>query len=101
MQGDLLYQLNKLTFAFFFFFQGNIDFFKEVFFLMWTVFIVFIEFVIILLLFYVLALWPQGLWYVSSPIWTEPIPSALKGEVFTTGPPGKSPKRDLGIIIST
>ena len=32
MQGDLLYQLNKLTFAFFFFFQGNIDFFKEVFF---------------------------------------------------------------------
>ena len=31
MQGDLLYQLNKLTFAFFFF-QGNIDFFKEVFF---------------------------------------------------------------------
>ena len=95
------YSTSSISLLLLFFFQGNIDFFKEVFFLMWTIFIVFIEFVIILLLFYVSAFWPQGLWYVSSPIWTEPIPSALKGEVFTTGPPGKSPKRDLGIIIST
>ena len=34
---------------------------------MWTVFKVFIEFVIILLLFYVLVFWPWGMWDLSSP----------------------------------
>ena len=33
-------------------------FFKRLFFLMWTIFIVFIEFVTVLLLVYVLVLWP-------------------------------------------
>ena len=81
MQGNLLYQLSKLTFAFFF--QGNIRkmFFKEIFFFMWTVFLVFIEFVIILLLFYVSVFWPRGKWYVGSPLWTEPIPPSLIGKV--------------------
>ena len=37
------------------------------FFLMWTIFKVFIEFVTILLLFYVLVFWPQGMWDLSSP----------------------------------
>ena len=34
---------------------------------MWTIFKVFIEFVTILLLFYVLVFWPQGMWDLSSP----------------------------------
>ena len=37
------------------------------FFLMWTIFRVFIEFVTILLLFYVLVFWPRGIWDLSSP----------------------------------
>ena len=50
---------------------------------MWTVFKVFIEFVTILLLFYVL-------WDLSYRPWFEPAHPALEGEVLTTGPPGKS-----------
>ena len=34
---------------------------------MWTTFKVIIEFVKILLLFYVLVFWPQGMWDLSSP----------------------------------
>ena len=34
---------------------------------MWTILKVFIEFVTIFLLFYVLVLWPQGMWDLSSP----------------------------------
>ena len=38
-----------------------------IFFLIWTIFKVFIEFVTVLLLFYVLVFWPQGMWDLSSP----------------------------------
>ena len=34
---------------------------------MWTIFKVFIEFVTLLLLFYVLVFWPRGIWDLSSP----------------------------------
>ena len=34
---------------------------------MWTIFKVFIEFVTILLLFYVLVFWPQSTWNLNSP----------------------------------
>ena len=34
---------------------------------MWTILKVFIEFVTILLLFYVLVFWPRGMWDLSSP----------------------------------
>ena len=37
------------------------------FFFMWTILKTFIEFVIILLLFYVLDFWPRGMWDLSSP----------------------------------
>ena len=37
------------------------------FFFMWTIFKVFIEFVTLLFLFYVLSLWPYGIWDLSSP----------------------------------
>ena len=40
--------------------------FLRFFFLMWTNFKVFIEFVTILLLFYVLVFWPRGMWDLSS-----------------------------------
>ena len=58
---------------------------------MWTIFKVFIEFVTIFLLCYVLAFWP---WCMILGPWLEiePAPPALEGEVFTTGPPGKSLK---------
>ena len=43
-------------------------FFKDIFFfLIWTIFKGFIEFVTILLQFYVLVLWSQGMWDLSSP----------------------------------
>ena len=53
---------------------------------MWTIFKVFNEFVIRLLLFHVLFFWP------SSASWPgiEPTAHVLKGKVLTTGPPGKS-----------
>ena len=50
---------------------------------MWTIFKVFIEFVTILLLFYVLVFWPWGMWDQTPP-------PALEGEVLTIGQPGKS-----------
>ena len=37
------------------------------FFLMWTILKVFIEFVTVLLLFYVLVFWPRGVWDLNSP----------------------------------
>ena len=60
------------------------------FFLMWTIFKVFIEFVTILLLFCVLVFWLGGMWDLSSPTRDQTIPPALEGEILTTGPPGKS-----------
>ena len=59
-------------------------------FLMWAIFKVFIEFVTILLLFYlwvcdleacgILAPWPE----------IKPVTPALEGDVLATGPPGKT-----------
>ena len=50
------------------------------FFFMWTIFKVFIEFITMLLLFYVLVSWPQGMWDLISLTgdWT----SCMKGEVL-------------------
>ena len=53
-------------------FEGSLSwlFFLNIllfFFLVWTIFKVFIEFVAILLLFYVLVFWPQGMWDLSFP----------------------------------
>ena len=50
-----------------------------------------IKFVTILLLLYILVFWPQGMWDLSPPPRIAPPSPALEGEVFTTGPPGKSP----------
>ena len=44
------------------------QFFFNIFFLMWTIVKVFIEFVTILLLFCILVLWPQGMWDLTSLI---------------------------------
>jgi len=57
-------------------------FLRFFFFLMWTIFKVFIEFVTVLILFYVLVFLAMRL--------PEPAPSALGGQVLTTGSPGKS-----------
>ena len=42
-------------------------FFFKIFFLMWIIFKVFIEFVTMLFQFYVLLFWRQGMWDLSSP----------------------------------
>ena len=42
-------------------------YFFKIFFLIWTIFKVFIKFVTILLLFYILVFWPLGMWDLSSP----------------------------------
>jgi len=76
-------------------------FFKIFIFLMWTTFKVFIEFVIILHLLHVLVFRPQGLWDLSSPIRDQTHIPSLEGEVLTTGPPGKSQKGFLNIILIT
>ena len=47
-------------------FKKKFCFFK-IFFLMWTIFKVFIEFVTVSCLFYVLVFWPWGIWDFSSP----------------------------------
>ena len=45
----------------------TVFFLKDFFFLLtWAIFKVFIEFVTILLLFYVLVFWPHGMWDLSS-----------------------------------
>ena len=64
-----------------------IYFFFLKFFLMWTIFKVFIEFVAILLLFYVLVFWPRG---ILGSLTRDPITPALKGDVLVTGLPRKS-----------
>jgi len=52
---------------------------------MWTVFKVFIEFVTILLLFYVLVFWLPSMWDLSFLTRVKPAPPALEGEVLTIG----------------
>ena len=48
----------------------------------WIILKVYIEFVIILVLFYVLDFPLQGMWDLSFP---TPVPPALEGKVLTTG----------------
>ena len=54
--------------------------------LMWTVFKVFIEFVVILLCFGSL----RHVGILAPGVGIEPTPPALEGEVLTTGPPGRA-----------
>ena len=58
---------------------------------MWTIFEVFIEFVTILLLFFMFWIFGQEACGILVP-WPgiRPTPPALESEVLTTGPPGKS-----------
>ena len=59
---------------------------------MWTNFKVFIELVTVLLLLFMFWFFGYEAYGILAP-WPgiEPIPSALEGEVLTTGPPGKFP----------
>ena len=56
---------------------------------MGTILKVFIEFITILLLFYVLFFWSQGMWDLSF-LTKELTSSVLEGEVQATETPGKS-----------
>ena len=66
-------------------------FLKDFFFFTWAIFEVFIEFVTILLLFYILVFfWPWGMWDLISLTRDQIHILALESEVLTIGPPGKS-----------
>ena len=54
---------------------------------MWAIFKVFIKLVTVLLLFYVLLLWPWGIGILAFWSGTEPTPCALEGRVLSTEPP--------------
>ena len=56
---------------------------------------VFTEFVKILLLFYVLAFGRKACGILAPWPGIESVPTALEGEVLTTGPPGKSPQKTI------
>jgi len=59
--------------------------------MMWTIYKVFIEFVTILLLFYLGCSFGCEAFGILVPVLgVEPIPPALEGKVLTTGPPGNS-----------
>ena len=59
--------------------------------LIWTIFKVFIEFVTILLLFYVLVFFGHKACGIPAPCaGLKPTLPALEGEILTTGTPGKS-----------
>ena len=61
------------------------------FFSMWAIFQLIIEFVTILLLFYVFVFfWPQGVWDISFPTGPEPPRPVVEGKVLTIRPPEKS-----------
>ena len=65
---------------------------------MWTILKVFVEFVTTLLLFYVLAFWPQGMWDLSYPHQesnTHPLHWKASLDVDFPGPPGKSRDHSL------
>ena len=57
---------------------------------MWTIFKVFIEFVTVLLLFYVLVLWTKICGILAPPPGIESSPPILEGKVLTAGLQGKS-----------
>ena len=58
---------------------------------MWTIFKVFIEFFTILLMFYVFGFFGHEVGGILAPQpGIKPSPSALEGNILTTGPPGKS-----------
>ena len=60
---------------------------------MWTILKVFIEFVTMLLLFFMsLVFWPRGKWDLSFLTRAGTVTPALESKILTTGPPGKSPQ---------
>ena len=73
---------------------------KKFFFLVWTIFEVFIEFLSfffywisysIVFVAYILVVRSWGMWVLAPQPGIELAPPALEDEIFTTGPPGKSP----------
>ena len=63
---------------------------KYIYFLMWTIFKIFIEFVIVLLLFTFSFFGVLVMWNLSLATRGQPVPSAMGGKVLITGLLGKS-----------
>ena len=66
--------------------------FFQIFFLMWTIFKVFIEVVTVLLLFHDLVFWPQVMRDLNSPTRDQTHTPCTGGKVLTIGPPAKPPE---------
>ena len=60
---------------------------------------IFVEFLTVLLPFYVLVFWPQDMWDLSSSSRDVTHTPALEGEVLTTGTPGRSLSSPLNITL--
>ena len=69
--------------------SSNHTLFLFLFFLMWTIFKVLIEFVTMLFLFFVLVCWLQGMWHFSSLTRVQICTHAMESRLLTPGPPGK------------
>ena len=75
-------------------------FFFKIFFLMWTIFFkVFIEFVTVLLLFYVLVFWQQGMWDLSYLTRDQTCTPCIGRRSLNHWMPGKFPRR-VGFIFT-
>ena len=69
-------------------------------FFMWTIFKVFVESVMILLLFCVLVFWaPRGVWDLRSPTRDQTSNPCIGRWVVTTGPPGKFQQLPISIPL--
>ena len=75
-----------------------ISYFLLRFFFMWTILKVFIEFVTILLLFYVLIFWPRGMWDLRSLTRDQTYTPCIGRQSLNPRPPGKSLSFSISIL---
>ena len=67
---------------------------------MWEIFKVFIEFAVILFLFYVLFFWAQACELLTPWPGVSPAPPALENKVLTPGMPGRSHEGHFGFLFN-
>ena len=68
---------------------------------MWTIFKVFIEFVAILLMFYILGFWPQSMWELSSLTRDQTCTPSLEDMVLTLDHQGNPPLKCFDILLNS
>ena len=68
---------------------------------MWIICKIFIEFVTVLLLFYVLVFWPQGMWDLSSPIRDRTRTPCIERQSFNHWTAREVPKNKYLKLVET